>query len=86
MVAQYDSRGRWYPGLVLKVYWDEATEPSVCAPLADFFGAIAQVLGCRALLAVKTKEAAGEAGDEIVGIRGIRFSEDSRVDLFSIGR
>jgi hypothetical protein len=36
-----DSRGRWYPGLVLKVYWDEATEPSICAPLADFFGAIA---------------------------------------------
>jgi hypothetical protein len=38
-----------------------------------FFGAIAQVLGCRALLAVETKEAAGEAGEEIVAIWGIPF-------------
>jgi hypothetical protein len=30
----------WYPGLVLKVFWDDESEPSVQAPLADFFGAI----------------------------------------------
>jgi hypothetical protein len=36
-----DTVGRWYPGLVLKVFWDEATEPSICVPLADFFGAVA---------------------------------------------
>lgn len=35
-----DTRGRWYPGLVLKVYWDDTTEPSICVPLADFFGAV----------------------------------------------
>lgn len=35
-----DSRGKWYPGLVLKVFWDEATEPSVNLPLGDFFGAL----------------------------------------------
>src|SRR6187401_2587079 len=36
-----DTVGRWYPGLVLKVFWDDATEPSICVPLADFFGAVA---------------------------------------------
>jgi hypothetical protein len=30
----------WYPGLVLKVFWDDESEPSVNVPLADFFGAI----------------------------------------------
>jgi hypothetical protein len=35
-----DSVGKWYPGLVLKVYWDDATEPAICVPLADFFGAV----------------------------------------------
>jgi hypothetical protein len=35
-----DTVGRWYPGLVLKVFWDRATEPSIAVPLADFFGAI----------------------------------------------
>ncbi len=35
-----DSAGRWYPGLVLKVYWDDAKDPSIQVPLADFFGAI----------------------------------------------
>src|SRR5262245_5464826 len=35
-----DSVGKWYPGLVLKAYWDGAAEPSICVPLADFFGAI----------------------------------------------
>lgn len=35
-----DTRGRWYPGLVLKVFWDGATNASVNVPLADFFGAI----------------------------------------------
>lgn len=35
-----DTVGRWDPGLVLKVYWDSAAEPSIQAPLADFFGAI----------------------------------------------
>lgn len=28
-----------YPGLVLKVYWDDATEPSIQVPLWNFFGA-----------------------------------------------
>ena len=35
-----DTAGKWYPGLVLKVYWDDAAEPSIQVPLADFFGAI----------------------------------------------
>jgi hypothetical protein len=36
-----DSGGKFDPGLVLKVFWDDATEPSINAPLSDFFGAIA---------------------------------------------
>jgi hypothetical protein len=35
-----DTVGRWYPGLVLKIFWDDQTEPSIQVPLADFFGAI----------------------------------------------
>jgi hypothetical protein len=35
-----DSNGKLEPGLVLKVYWDGAREPSIHVPLADFFGAI----------------------------------------------
>lgn len=35
-----DTKGGWYSGLVLKAYWDGADEPSICVPLADFFGAI----------------------------------------------
>jgi hypothetical protein len=35
-----DTAGRWDPGLVLRVFWDEAAAPSIQAPLADFFGAI----------------------------------------------
>jgi hypothetical protein len=31
--------GALYPGLILKVYWDNATEPSIRVPLWDFFGA-----------------------------------------------
>lgn len=36
-----DDSGSFYPGLVLKVYWDGAANPSVNVPLADFFGAMA---------------------------------------------
>lgn len=36
-----DTVGKWYPGLVLKVYWDDEAFPSIQVPLADFFGAIA---------------------------------------------
>lgn len=36
-----DTVGKWYPGLVLKVYWDNEAEPSIQVPLSDFFGAIA---------------------------------------------
>ena len=36
-----DTMGKWYPGLVLKVFWDDETVPSIQVPLADFFGAIA---------------------------------------------
>jgi len=36
-----DTRGNWYLGLVLKVYWDDEQYPSIQVPLADFFGAIA---------------------------------------------
>ena len=36
-----DTIGKWYPGLVLNVFWDDATEPSICVPLSDFFGAVA---------------------------------------------
>ena len=35
-----DTAGKWYPGLVLKVFWDDETYPSIQLPLADFFGAI----------------------------------------------
>lgn len=31
--------GTTYPGLVLKIYWDDANEPSVRVPLWNFFGA-----------------------------------------------
>jgi hypothetical protein len=34
-----DSGGRLYPGLVLRVFWDGETEPSIHCPLSDFFGA-----------------------------------------------
>jgi hypothetical protein len=30
----------YYPGLVLKIYWDDAPAPSVWVPLWDFFGAL----------------------------------------------
>ena len=35
-----DTVGKWYPGLVLKVFWDDEPVPSIEVPLADFFGAI----------------------------------------------
>lgn len=35
-----DSGGKLDAGLVLKVFWDGAPQPSICVPLADFFGAI----------------------------------------------
>lgn len=33
-----DSSGSFYKGLVLKVYWDDAAEPSIRVPLWEFFG------------------------------------------------
>jgi hypothetical protein len=35
-----DTQGRFFPGLVLKVLWDDEAEPSIQVPLSDFFGAI----------------------------------------------
>ena len=35
-----NSSGRFYPGLVLKVFWDEQKDPSINVPLSDFFGAV----------------------------------------------
>ena len=35
-----DTGGKLYPGLVLKVFWDDEPIPSVDVPLADFFGAM----------------------------------------------
>lgn len=35
-----DAPGTWYPGLVLKVFWDGEKDPSIIAPLGDFFGAM----------------------------------------------
>ncbi len=35
-----DTQVRWHPGLVLKVFWDDEPEPSIQAPLSDFFGAM----------------------------------------------
>jgi hypothetical protein len=35
-----DTKGRFYPGLVLRVFWDDEAEPSINVPLADFFGAV----------------------------------------------
>jgi hypothetical protein len=32
--------GRFYPGLLLRVFWDDETEPSIDVPLSDFFGAM----------------------------------------------
>jgi len=37
-----DSPARFYPGLVLKIFWDKETEPSVLVPLSDFFGSFGQ--------------------------------------------
>src|SRR5579872_4353084 len=34
-----DGTGFMYPGLVLKVYWDDDAEPSIQTPLWNFFGA-----------------------------------------------
>jgi hypothetical protein len=34
------SGGKFWPGLVLKVFWDDQRGPSIHVPLADFFGAI----------------------------------------------
>ena len=36
-----DDKEIFYPGLVLKIYWDGEADPSVNVPLADFFGAMA---------------------------------------------
>ncbi len=35
-----DTQGKFFPGLVLKVLWDDETEPSILVPLSDFFGAL----------------------------------------------
>ena len=35
-----DTGGKFYPGLVLKIFWDGDAQPSVNVPLSDFFGAI----------------------------------------------
>ena len=35
-----DTVGHWYPGLVLKIFWDGAAQPGIQVPVADFFGAI----------------------------------------------
>lgn len=35
-----DTQNRLYPGLVLQAFWDDETEPSIRAPLSDFFGAM----------------------------------------------
>ncbi|MCX6905605.1 MAG: DUF2961 domain-containing protein [Verrucomicrobia bacterium] len=36
-----NSNGKFYAGLVLKVFWDGESEPSISVPLSDFFGAMA---------------------------------------------
>jgi len=36
-----DTVGKWYPGLILKVFWDDEEFPSLEVPLSDFFGATA---------------------------------------------
>jgi len=36
-----DTQVKWYPGLVLKIFWDNEPTPSVQVPPADFFGALA---------------------------------------------
>lgn len=35
-----DTVGKWYPGLLLKIFWDDEKFPSIEIPLSDFFGAI----------------------------------------------
>jgi hypothetical protein len=39
-MAKAGESGSYYPGLTLKVYWDDGKEPSVWVPLWDFFGAL----------------------------------------------
>jgi hypothetical protein len=39
-VATTGESGAYYPGLTLKIYWDDAKAPSVWVPLWDFFGAM----------------------------------------------
>ena len=34
------SHGKFYAGLVLKIFWDDEAEPSIHVPLSDFFGAM----------------------------------------------
>jgi hypothetical protein len=38
--APAGEQGNFYPGLTLKVYWDDEKDPSVWVPLWDFFGAM----------------------------------------------
>ena len=38
LYATDSTKGRWNPGLVLRIYWDGAKEPSVNVPVSDFFG------------------------------------------------
>jgi hypothetical protein len=35
-----DTQGKFFPGLVLKVVWNDEVEPSILVPLSDFFGAV----------------------------------------------
>src|ERR1700722_19577203 len=35
-----DAVGKWYPGLLLEVFWDDEKYPAIKIPLADFFGAV----------------------------------------------
>jgi hypothetical protein len=46
-----DTVGKWYPGLVLKIFWDDAAYPSIDVPLSDFFGAIGgKTIDCQSAL------------------------------------
>src|SRR5262245_6145692 len=56
--------------------------------MQKFLVTIAQIVGCRTLFTVETKEAAGEASEEIAAIWIIRspISDDSCGDLFPVGR
>jgi hypothetical protein len=63
------SVGKWNPGLVLKVHWDDGTEPAIWVPLADFFGAVTgRSVDCQSTVMLHTFLDARGPGAELSAI------------------